>query len=67
MTESEAVMPELTVSEVKFQTDLMSAEHVERLLPKLTDDQLATLKSYGTTEKTSIGDVLLPPATSHTT
>ena len=51
-------MPELTVSEVKFQTDLMSAEHVERLLPKLTDDQLATLKSYGTTEKTSIGEVL---------
>jgi hypothetical protein len=39
MTESEAVMPEMTGSEVKFQTDLMSAEHVQQLLPKLTDEQ----------------------------
>ena len=51
-------MPAMTVSEVKFQSDLMSAEDAQRLLPKLTDEQLATLKSYGTTEKTSIGQVL---------
>ena len=50
--------PAMTVSEVKFQSDLMSAENAELLLPKLTDEQLATLKSYGTIEKTSIGQVL---------
>lgn len=47
-----------TVSEVKFQSDLLSAEDAQLLLPKLTDGQLAVLKSYGTTEKTSIGQVL---------
>ncbi len=50
-------MPAITVSEVKFQSDLMSAEDGQLLLPKLTDGQLATLKN-GTTEKTSIGQVL---------
>jgi hypothetical protein len=58
MTEGEAVMPDMTVSEVKFQSDLMSAEDAQLLLPKLTDEQLATLKSHGTTEKTSIGQIL---------
>jgi CRP-like cAMP-binding protein len=48
----------MTVSEVKFQSDLMSAEDAQLLLPKLTDEQLAMLKSYGATEKTSIGQVL---------
>jgi thioredoxin reductase (NADPH) len=48
----------MTVSAVKFQSDLMSAEDAQLLLPKLTDEQLATLKSYGTTEKTSNGQVL---------
>lgn len=48
----------MTVLEVKFQSDLISAEDAELLLPKLTDEQLAVLKSYGTTEKTSIGQVL---------
>ena len=51
-------MPAVTVSEVKLQSDLMSAENAQLLLPKLTNEQLATLKSYGTTEKTSIGQVL---------
>ena len=46
------------MSEVKFQSDLLSAEDAQLLLPKLTDGQLAVLKSYGTTEKTSIGQVL---------
>jgi thioredoxin reductase (NADPH) len=48
----------MTVSEVKFQSDLMSAEDARLLLPKLTDEQLTMLKSYGATEKTSIGQVL---------
>jgi thioredoxin reductase (NADPH) len=48
----------MTVSQVRFQSDLMSAEDAQLLLPKLTDEQLATLKSYGTTEKTSVGQVL---------
>jgi thioredoxin reductase (NADPH) len=48
----------MTVSEVKLQSDLVSAEDAQLLLPKLTDEQLATLKSYGTTEKTSVGQVL---------
>jgi hypothetical protein len=30
----------------------MSAEYTQLLLPKLTDEQLATLMSYGTTERT---------------
>jgi thioredoxin reductase (NADPH) len=42
----------------KPQSDLMSAEDAQLLLPKLTDEQLATLKSYGTTEQTSVGQVL---------
>jgi hypothetical protein len=37
-------MPAMTVSEVKLQSDLMSAEAAQLLLPKLTDEQLATLK-----------------------
>jgi thioredoxin reductase (NADPH) len=48
----------MTVSQVRFQSDLMSAEDAQRLLPKLTDEQLATLKTYGTIEKTSNGQVL---------
>ena len=51
-------MRAMTVSDVKFQSNLMSAEDAQLLLPKLTDEQLVTLKSYGTTEKTSIGQVL---------
>ena len=43
---------------LKPQSDLMSAEDAQLLLPKLTDEQLATLKSYGTTEQTSVGQVL---------
>lgn len=34
------------------QTDVVSAEYAQLLLPKLTDEQLATLRSYGTTEQT---------------
>jgi thioredoxin reductase (NADPH) len=48
----------MTVSQVRFQSDLMSAEDAQLLLPKLTDEQLATLKSYGTTEEMSVGQVL---------
>ncbi len=40
------------------QTDLVSAEYEQQLFPKLTDEQLATLASYGTTEQTSVGQVL---------
>jgi hypothetical protein len=58
MTESEAVTPAITVSVVNLQSDLMSAEDAQLLLPKLTDEHLATLKSYGTREKTSVGQVL---------
>ncbi len=43
---------------LRSQSDLMSAENAQLLLPKLTDEQLATLKSYGTTEQTSVGQVL---------
>jgi hypothetical protein len=39
-TESEAVMPEMTGSEVKLQSDLMSTEQAQPLLLKLTDEQL---------------------------
>lgn len=46
---------------LKPQSDLMSAEDAQLLLPKLTDEQLATLKSYGTTEQTSVGQVLAAP------
>ncbi len=40
------------------QTGVMSAEYTQLLLPKLTDGQLATLMSYGTTEQTSVGQIL---------
>jgi thioredoxin reductase (NADPH) len=43
---------------LKIQSEVMSAENAQLLLPKLTDEQLATLKSYGTTEQTSVGQVL---------
>jgi thioredoxin reductase (NADPH) len=43
---------------LKPQSDLMSAEDAQQLLPKLTDKQLARLKSCGTTEETSVGQVL---------
>src|SRR5215813_10983249 len=51
-------MPAMTESEVKVPTDLVSPERLQLLLPKLTDEQLATLKSYGVTEQTSVGQVL---------
>jgi len=51
-------MPAMTESEVKVPTDLVSPERTQLLLPKLTDEQLATLKSYGVTEQTSVGQVL---------
>ena len=41
------------------QTDVVSAEYAQLLLPKLTDQQLATLMSYGTTEQTSVGQILV--------
>jgi CRP-like cAMP-binding protein len=47
----------MTESEVKV-PDLVSPERTQLLLPKLTDEQLATLKSYGVTEQTSVGQVL---------
>jgi thioredoxin reductase (NADPH) len=37
---------------------VVSAEYAQLLLPKLTDEQLATLRSYGTTEQTSVGQIL---------
>jgi thioredoxin reductase (NADPH) len=40
------------------QADVVSAEDAQLLLPKLTDQQLATLMSYGTTEQTSVGQIL---------
>src|SRR5690242_12582853 len=51
-------MPAMTESEVKVPTDLVSPERIQLLLPKLTDEQLATLKSHGVTEQTSAGQVL---------
>jgi thioredoxin reductase (NADPH) len=51
-------MPAMTKSEVKVPTDLVSPERTQLLLPKLTDEQLATLKSHGVTEQTSVGQVL---------
>ena len=48
MSASEAIVP----------TDLAPPERAHRLLPKLTDKQLATLRSYGVTERTSVGQVL---------
>src|SRR5262249_18860984 len=40
------------------QTDLVPAEYAHALLPKLSDDQLAALMPYGTTETTAAGQVL---------
>jgi thioredoxin reductase (NADPH) len=40
------------------QTDLVSAEYAQLLLPKLSDEQLATLTRYGTVETTTAGQVL---------
>ena len=51
-------MPTQTEPEVKLPTDLVSPERAQQLLPKLTDEQLATLRSYGVTEQTSVGQVL---------
>src|SRR5215471_6949177 len=48
----------MTESEVKVPTDLVSPERLQLLLPKLTDEQLGTLRSYGVTEQTSVGQVL---------
>jgi len=45
-------------SAVRVATDLVSPERAQLLLPKLTDEQLATLRSYGVTERTSVGQVL---------
>jgi CRP-like cAMP-binding protein len=38
--------------------DVVSAEYAQLLLPKFTDEQLATLTSYGTKEQTSVGQIL---------
>jgi thioredoxin reductase (NADPH) len=52
-------MSPLTTHLDKFATPAPPEEvWAQLLLPKLTDEQLATLNSYGTTEKTSIGQVL---------
>src|SRR5262245_27764740 len=51
-------MPAKTESEVNVPTDVLSPERRQLLLPKLTDEQLATLRSYGVTEQTSVGQVL---------
>jgi thioredoxin reductase (NADPH) len=48
----------ISVSQVRLPTNLVSTEQAQLLLPKLSDEQLATLQSYGTTEATSIGQVL---------
>jgi thioredoxin reductase (NADPH) len=48
----------MSVSEASVPTDLVSPERARLLLPKLTDEQLATLSSYGVTERTSVGQVL---------
>ena len=52
---------------LKPQTELVSAEYAQLLFLKFSDDQLATLRSYGTTEQTSVGEVLAaagdPPTT----
>ena len=43
---------------LKPPTGVVSAEYAQLLLPKLTDEQLTTLRSYGTTEQTSVGQIL---------
>src|SRR5689334_4883151 len=52
------VMPTKTEPEIKLPTNLVSPERAQQLLPKLTDEQLATLRSYGVVEQTSVGQVL---------
>ena len=44
--------------DVSPQTDLVSPEYAQLLLPKLTDEQLATLMAYGTIEPTHVGEIL---------
>jgi thioredoxin reductase (NADPH) len=39
-------------------TGLVSPERAQLLFPKLTDQQLATVQSFGVTERTSVGQVL---------
>ena len=43
---------------LKPPTGVVSAEYAQLLLPKLSDEQLTTLRSYGTTEQTSVGQIL---------
>jgi thioredoxin reductase (NADPH) len=43
---------------LRSEKDVVSAEYAQLLLPKFTDEQLATLTSYGTKEQTSVGQVL---------
>ncbi len=43
---------------LRSQPDVVSPEYAQLLLPKLTDEQLTTLMSYGTTEQTSVGQIL---------
>src|SRR5262245_28844094 len=57
-TESEIAIPAMRESEVRVPTELVSPERAQLLLPKLSDEQLATLRSYGVTEQTSVGQVL---------
>jgi thioredoxin reductase (NADPH) len=45
-------------ADLTFPTGLVSAEQAQLLLPKLSDEQLATLMPYGTTEPTELGQVL---------
>jgi thioredoxin reductase (NADPH) len=45
-------------AELAFPTGLVSAEQAQLLLPKLSDEQLATLMPYGTTEPMAPGQVL---------
>jgi thioredoxin reductase (NADPH) len=51
-------MSAMGVSDVKLPTNLVSTEQAQLLLPKLSDEQLATLRSYGSIEATSVGEVL---------
>jgi thioredoxin reductase (NADPH) len=54
-------MPTNTETQVQLPTDLVSPEQAQLLLPKLTDEHLATLRSYGVTEQTSVGQILASP------
>jgi len=51
----------MSAQDVTVSTDLISPERAQQLLPKLTDDQLATLARYGVPERTSVGQVLATP------